>query len=558
MTPGDPPGSARWLGRLATGQRRLIAEAALALAFAQSLGLLPALAFSIVIDKVVASQAAATMAVIAAALTLAAVCELAFSALRRALQAELRSRLSARAEGALFDDVVGLAAQRPGETGGMVAERLERLAGLRETLVESIDSLLVTPAMLAVIFALMVHFDPLMAAVVGVATLVHLALLVATRAQFAATGRAARDALARSRALASEFADGLATIRSFGAEARARAAWLEQSRAAQSASEALERWRGRLGGMATLKNRLLFVALLALGAFEVVAGRITVGGFVAFAMLLRQFSAMFEAAVPLWQRFAERQSWVERVGESAARAAAARPSGSLGHRIRGGVTLSRVGFGHERDRDILAGIDLEIRPGEAIGLAGPAGSGKSSLLRVMAGIAPPRRGTVAVDGQDLAALSRDDLHRSVRLVEQEPRLFPGSLLDNLRLGAPEAEFAAVEHAIRLAGAEGLVRRLPGGYAAAIDECRRLLSPGERQRLCLARALVGCPPVLLIDDPGAAIGWGEEAAFLAALAELRAERTLVLATGSGMLLAGMDRVVAIRAGRLAALPAAAGA
>ncbi len=556
MTRGDPPGSMRWLTRLASGQRRLIAEAALALAFAQSLGLLPALAFSIVIDKVVASQAAATMAVIAATLTLAALGELAFSALRRALQAELRRRLSAPAEGAFFDDVVELAAQRQGESGGIVAERLERLAALRETLVESIDSLLVTPVMLAAIFAIMVHFDPLMAAVVGVATFVHLALLAATRSHLAATGRAARDASARSRAMASELADGLATIRSFGAEARARQAWLEQSRAAQAANEALERWRGRLGAVATLKNRLLFVALLVLGAFEVVAGRITVGGFVAFAMLLRQFSAMFETAVPLWQRFAERHGWVERVGDAVARAAAARPSVSLGQRVRGAVTLSRVGVGHERDRDILAGIDLEIRPGEAIGLTGPVGSGKSSLLRVMAGVSAPRRGVVAVDGQDLAGLSREDLHRSVRLMEQEPRLFPGSLLDNLRLGAPAAEFAAVEHAVGLAGAEGLVRRLPGGYAAALDDCRRFLSPGERQRLCLARALVGCPPVLLIDDLGAAIGWDDEPMFLAALAALRGRCTLVLATGSRPLLARMDRVVAIRAGRLAGLPAAA--
>ncbi len=557
-TRAAPPGSMRWLGRLAAEQRRLIAETALALLLVQSLALLPVLAFSIVIDKVIASQAAATMAVIAAALVVAAGCELAFSALRRGLQVELRRRLAERAEGALFDDVIGLAAERQGATGRAAGERLERLAAMRETLIDAIDSILVAPAMLAAIFALMVHLDPRMATVAGAATLAHLALLAATRARLGETGRAARDAAERGRAMAADVADGLATIRSFGAEARARRAWLDQARAARSAHEALERLRWRLGGAATLKNRLLFVALLAIGAFEVVAGQITVGGLVAFSMLLRQFSAMFEAAIPQWQRFAERQNWVDRLEASASRAAAARPATSLGHPVRGGISLARVGFGHERERDLLAGVDLEIRPGEMIGLAGPAGSGKSSLLRLMAGLSAPRRGVVAIDGHDLAGLGRADLQRSVRLVEQEPRLFDGSVLDNLRLGAPEADFAAVEGAVRLAGAEALVRRLPAGYATALDARRRILSPGERQRLCLARALLGCPPVLLIDDPGAAIACGEEEAFLAALAEIRERRTIVLATASRPLMAAMDRVVAIQAGRLVAVAVAAAA
>ena len=549
-------GALRWLRRLASSQPRLIVETTVALLLAQVLGLAPALAFSIVIDKVVGNQAVATLIVVAVALAAAAACEQAFGALRRALQAELRRRLADQGDASLFDAVVVVAGSEAPGTGRPLAERLERIAAVRETLVEGIDAILVAPAMLALVFAFMCHLDARMAALAAAVTIAHAAVLFAARARQAEAGRAARDAMERSRALAAELGDGLATLRSFGAVDAARRDWLAQARVARDAADAAGGLRWRLGAVAMLKNRLLFAAVIAIGAFEVIGGQITVGGFVAFTMLLRQFAAAFEAAIPHWQRFAETHAWIDQIDAAASAVASARvPAPALaGHRGRGAVALTRVGFGYARDRDLLAGLDLEIRPGEAIGIVGSAGCGKSSLLRLMAGLARPRRGIVAIDGHDLASLDPGDLGRSVRLVEQEPRLFRGTLLDNLRLGDRDASITAVETAVRLAGAQDIVDGLPGRYGCVLDDRRLTLSVGERQRLCLARALVTCPPVLLIDDIGAAIGGGDEEAFLARLAAMRENRTIVLVTASRGLLAGMDRVIAIRGGRLIAVAA----
>lgn len=547
-------GPLRSLREIGAAEPRLVAESCVALLLGHALALLPALAFSIVIDKVVANQAVSTMIVVAAALVLAAGCETVFSALRRALLAELRRRVAAAADGALFDGALAVAALSPGTDGGRnFADRLERALAARATLVEAVDSVMVAPLLLTAIFALMLHLDVWLALAVAAATAAHAGVLLAARAKLVAAGRDARRAAERGRATAADVADGLATIRSLGAAARARAAWLEASAAASAAADRQARSRWVVGAAATAKNRALFVAVLALGASEVIAGRITVGGLVAFAMLLRQFSAAFEAAIPLWQRQAETGGWVDGIDAGARRAAAARAAVPLDHVVRGGLTLSRVAFGHERTPDLFAGVDLAIHPGEAVGIAGVPGSGKSTLLAVMAGLAAPRRGKVAIDGHDLAVLDPSDLARCVRLVEQEPRLFAGSVLDNLRLADPGADFAAIERAVRLAGAQGIIQRLPGQFACSLDERRRWLSPGERQRLCLARALVACPPVLLIDEPGAAIGCGEEAGFVAALAAIRAGRTIVVATSSAAVLAAMDRVIAIGDGRVAELP-----
>jgi ATP-binding cassette, subfamily B, bacterial HlyB/CyaB len=546
-------GSLRLLRDMVTSEPRLVAESSAALLLGQMLALLPALAFSIVIDKVVANQAVSTMVVVAAALVLAAACESVFSALRRSLLSELRRRVSRTADGTLFDGAVALASVRPTVAGGRaLADRLERALAARETLVEAVDAVVVAPLLLAAIFALMLHLDLLLAGAVAAASAAHAAILFAMRAPLAAAGRGARDAAERGRAAATDVAEGLATIRTLGAAARARAGWLDATATASAAADRLARLRWAIGAAATVKNRALFVAVLAIGASEVIAGRITVGGLVAFAMLLRQFSAAFETAIPLWQRHVETGGWVDEIESGALRVAATRPAVSLGHAVRGGVGLTRVAVGHDRAPDLFAGVDLAIRPGETVGVAGAAGSGKSALLAVMAGLIAPRRGMVSIDGHDLASLGTEDLRRSVRLVEQEPRLFRGSVLDNLRLGDPEADFATVERAVRLAGAHAIVQRLPGQYACPLDERRRWLSPGERQRLCFARALIACPPVLLIDEPGAAIACGEESEFAATLATIRIGRTIVLATSSPTLLASMDRVIAIRDGRVAEL------
>jgi ABC-type bacteriocin/lantibiotic exporter with double-glycine peptidase domain len=546
----SPAGALDWLRRFAGSHPRLVGEATLALLIAQLLALVPALAFSIVIDKVIGNQAAATLVVIAGALMGAALAEWAFSALRRRLQGDLRRRAAERDDGALFDAVLRLpAADGPGSATA-TAERLERIVTVREAAIDAIEAILVAPVMLIAILAAMAFLDIRMAAMVACAALVHGALVAAMRGRLRVAGRTARLATERGRAATADIAGGAGVIRGLGAEDAARATWLDATRAARAGAQTLEDLRGKLAGISAFKNRLLFVALLALGAYEVDAGVLTVGGFVAISMLLRHFASIFEAAMPLWQRSAELRGWVERIDMASARATSGRATLAIGLAPRGALSLRRVGFGYAREPDLLTGLDIEIGAGECVAIVGPTGCGKSTLLGLMAGSLAPRRGVVALDGHDLARLAPQELRRCVRLAGQDPCLFAGTVLDNLRLGAPEAGFPEVERAARLARAHDMILRLPFQYATALDERRYILSPGERQRLCLARALLACPPVLLLDDPGIAFGAGEEAEFLAALAEIRVGRTVVIATASPAILSRADRIVAIRAGRVA--------
>ena len=163
-----------------------------------------------------------------------------------------------------------------------------------------------------------------------------------------------------------------------------------------------------------------------------------------------------------------------------------------------GVTVTYPG----RDRPAVEGLDLAIDPGELIVLIGPSGAGKTTVLRLLLRFTAPASGTVRVGGTDLAAVPVELWRAQLAWVPQHPRLFEGSVADNIALGKPSASRAAIEDAARLAGAAAFIEALPHGYDTQLEERAARLSAGERQQLALARAFLRDAPLLLLDEPTA--------------------------------------------------------
>src|SRR5690242_11104130 len=167
------------------------------------------------------------------------------------------------------------------------------------------------------------------------------------------------------------------------------------------------------------------------------------------------------------------------------------------------IRLDRVSVAYPgRDLPALAQLSLTINPGELIVLTGPSGAGKSTLLRLLLRFTDPASGTVYADGADLAAVPVDAWRAQIAWVPQHPRLFGGSVADNLALGQPGASRAAIEDAARLAGAADFIEALPDGYDTPLGERAAELSAGQRQQLALARAFLRDAPLLLLDEPSA--------------------------------------------------------
>src|SRR6266536_4631995 len=191
----------------------------------------------------------------------------------------------------------------------------------------------------------------------------------------------------------------------------------------------------------------------------------------------------------------------------------------------------------------LDGVDLTIAPGEVLAVTGPSGWGKSTLLGVLLGFVTPTAGRVTVGGVDLSTLDPDAWRARAEWVLRKPYLFPGTVADNIRLGAPDASDAAVAQAASRARASEFLD-------ASVGERGTGLSAGQRQRVALARAFLSTAPLVLLDEPTANLDGENEAAVLDAVRELTRARTTVLVAHRPGLLALADRVVSLDAGRVA--------
>ncbi|MFF0552093.1 thiol reductant ABC exporter subunit CydD [Streptomyces sp. NPDC004311] len=218
------------------------------------------------------------------------------------------------------------------------------------------------------------------------------------------------------------------------------------------------------------------------------------------------------------------------------------------------IEIDALAVRHEgRDEDSPRPVSLTAGPGECVALTGPSGAGKSTLLQVLLGFVPPTAGQVRIAGVDLADLSPAHWRRQIAWVPQRPHLFAGTVAENVRLARPQADDAEVTAALKDAGAWEFVSALPRGAETLLGEGGVGLSAGQRQRLALARAFLADRPVLLLDEPTAALDGETEAGIVDAVRRLAAGRTVLLVVHRPALLAVADRVVRLEAGPSSAEP-----
>ncbi|MFZ3595773.1 thiol reductant ABC exporter subunit CydD [Streptomyces sp. BH104] len=221
--------------------------------------------------------------------------------------------------------------------------------------------------------------------------------------------------------------------------------------------------------------------------------------------------------------------------------------GTRGVPTAGGIGFEGVSVRYvERSSDAVSDVTFHVAENETVALVGPSGAGKSTLITALLGFVRPCGGRISVGGVDLAEMSREAWHARVAWVPQRPQLYAGSIADNVRLARPKADDAAVLAALREAGALEFVEALPEGMASVLGEDGAGLSAGQRQRLALARAFLADRPVVLLDEPTAALDGETEAGIVDAVRRLAVGRTVLLVVHRPALLAVADRVVRIEA------------
>ncbi|WP_130796890.1 ABC transporter ATP-binding protein [Streptomyces otsuchiensis] len=389
--------------------------------------------------------------------------------------------------------------------------------------------------------------------------------------QFSVASRRAQDQMGDLTTVVEESVLGIRIIKGFGRHRSQAQAFRALSQRLFDTEVRKARLLGWILAVIFILPELVLGAVLVIGVLQVASGAITVGTLVAFtaiALALRWpvesigfILAMCNEASTATDRFFEVMDTEvppePAAGAVAAITARARPDEAADGLRFAGVTF-RFPDAAPESASVLERVDLHVRSGETMALVGGTGSGKTTLTALVPRLHEATGGTITLDGRDVAAMPRPEVRRLVSVAFEEPTLFSATVRENILMGVDEedpagpAGDAEFERALRIAQATGFVHALPNGPDTEVGEQGMSLSGGQRQRLALARAVVGRPRFLVLDDPLSALDVHTEARVEAALREVLVGTTALVVAHRPSTVMLADRVALLSGGRIAAV------
>jgi len=315
-------------------------------------------------------------------------------------------------------------------------------------------------------------------------------------------------------------------VKAFGREDREQDRFVRQSRASMRARIRLAFAEGGFGLFVNLTTGLGTAAVLYVGVRHVQSGALTVGELIIVMNYLLQLYGPLET---ISEKVADLQSGLASAERAFVLFDESPEVEDLAHgrklaRSRGSVEFRHVSFAYEESHPVLHDVSFAIEPGTRLGIAGPTGAGKTTLVSLITRFYDPVAGEILLDGIDLREYRLADLRRQFAIVLQEPVLFSTTIGENIAYSQPEAEPSAIVGAARAANAHDFITALPEGYDTPVGERGMLLSGGERQRIALARAFLKDAPLLILDEPTSSVDVGTEATIMEAMDRLMRGRT----------------------------------
>jgi ATP-binding cassette, subfamily B, bacterial len=350
-----------------------------------------------------------------------------------------------------------------------------------------------------------------------------------------------------------EMATGVRIIKAFGRMPLMQKRFEDQAGLLRTTSLEGIRSRALLWTQLNFLPNLSLLAVLLLGGVNVVQGTLTIGGLIAFMNYIFMLTWPMDAIGWVLSMSEECQTASERLNEvlDSRPEIADRPGARTLERCRGRIEFRGVGFKYPKsDQWILRNLNLVIEPGETVGIVGRTGSGKTSLAYLLPRLYDVDEGSVLLDGIDVRDLQLRSLRSYIGVAFEDPILFSASVHENLVMGRPIVSDEELKRAIEVARA-GFVWDLPWGLETRVGEQGYTLSGGQRQRLALARAVLGGPPVLVLDDPLSSVDVHTEAVIEESLARVLQGVTGLLVVHRPSTLALADRVALLDGGTIVA-------
>ncbi len=463
-------------------------------------------------------------------------------------------RIEYRIRQDLYERLLGLdlAYFNAERTGDLISRFANDLTNVRMLVGFGVLNILNTAVIYSAALFLMWRISPLLTLLAIIPFPVMIMVVKRISAAMFRRSRRAQEELARLTSAVEENVSAAAVVKAYCREEAAIGSFATVSRRYMASNMRMAQLRGLMIPVMAATGALGTLIVLVIGGQKVVAGSLTLGDFVAFngylAMLIWP-TIIMGWILNLIQRGAASMSRLNEV--LLAEAGVSEPAEPLTpEKIEGGVELRDLSFSYEASpTPVLSSISLVIPPGSRLGIVGPVGCGKTTLVRLIARLYPVAGGTLLIDGIDVNRLPLRTLRDAIGFVPQESFLFSRSVAENIAFGREGASRGEIESASSLASLEGDVASFPQGYDTMVGERGITLSGGQKQRTAIARALVKDPAILILDDPLSAVDAATEEEILASLSGYYGQRTVIIVSHRLSALRGCDCIVYLEEGRI---------
>jgi ATP-binding cassette, subfamily B, bacterial HlyB/CyaB len=533
--------------------RKIFSEVLIVSFFLQIFALVTPLFFQVVMDKVLVHRGFTTLDVLAVGFFVVVVFESVLGGIRNYLFSHTTNRVDVELGSRLFNHLMGLPlAYFESRQVGQNVARVRELDTIRNFITGTALTLVIDLFFVFVFLAVMWYYSPTLTWIV-LATIplyVILSIFITPILRHRLNEKFKHGAA--NTAFLTESITGIGTVKSMAVEPQMRRKLEDHLSSYVHSSFRSQNLSNVAGQISGLINKLMTLGIIWMGAHLVIGGEITVGQLVAFNMLAGRVSSPILKLVQLWQDFQQAGISIERLGDilNSPREPGFNPNRSRLAKVHGAITFDRVRFRYRVDGPvILDDVNLQVRPGEVIGIVGRSGSGKSTVTKLVQRLYIPESGRVLIDGVDLSMIDTAWLRKQIGVVLQENFLFNRSIRENIAIADPSISMERVVAAAKISGAHEFIVDLPEGYDNLVGEQGSNLSGGQRQRLAIARALISNPRILIFDEATSALDYESERLIQDNMSTICQGRTVFIIAHRLSTVRQCDRIIVMDKGRI---------
>lgn len=530
----------------------LFAEVALAALIMHVLALASPIFFQITLDKVISNQAIDTLYVLAGGVFIAFTFNATIEYLRGLLLLHATGKMDVRVATRTFGKLMSLPIDFfRSSSAGTLTKHMEQTSTVREFLTGRIFLTFLDSTAAFIYLPILFFYSAKLAWVVLGFTFAIAAISLVIKGPYRRRLQALYVAEGKRQSMLVETISGMETVKAMATEPIKANEWADSTARAVTMQLSVGKISHLVRGLTKYLGNLMTMMIIFIGAQLVFSGDVSIGALIAFNLLAQRVSGPLIQLVGLVNEFQQASISVKMLGEIMNQKPEQASTGGLTPRIKGDIEFDGVTFRYGKDGPpALDGVSFKIDAGEVIGVVGRSGSGKSSLLRVLQGFYKPQSGILRIDGVDMREIDLAHLRMNTGIVLQESFLFKGTVRDNIAMTRPDAAFADIVQAAKIAGAEEFIQRLPQGYDTPLEEGASNLSGGQKQRLAIARALLRQPRILILDEATSALDPESEAIVQENLGHIAEGRTVIVVSHRLSTLTESDKILVIDEGRIA--------